>query len=153
MTATVFDKIVAFNKETTEALVKSSTAAYKGFEELSKATQDVLTKTVSSNDAAIKALLAVKSPTELADLQSRLLARAAGWLAPGGQLVYAVCSLEPSEGEDQAGRIALPIDPIRAEELPAGLIPTGQGWLRTEPGMLAPVGGLDGFFIARWRQG
>jgi len=90
---------------------------------------------------------------EMADLQSRLLARAAGWLAPGGQLVYAVCSLEPSEGEDQAGRIALPIDPIRAEELPAGLIPTGQGWLRTEPGMLAPVGGLDGFFIARWRQG
>jgi phasin family protein len=72
MTATVFDKIVAFNKETTEALVKSSTAAYKGFEELSKATQEVLTKTVSSNDAAIKALLAVKSPTELADLQSRL---------------------------------------------------------------------------------
>jgi len=70
--ASVFDKIVAFNKETTEALVKSSAAAYKGFEELTKATQEVLTKTVSTNDAAIKALLAVKSPTELADLQGRL---------------------------------------------------------------------------------
>ena len=30
-----------------------------------------------------------------------LLARAAGWVAPGGALVYATCSLEPAEGEAQ----------------------------------------------------
>jgi 16S rRNA (cytosine967-C5)-methyltransferase len=89
---------------------------------------------------------------EMAGLQTRLLLRAAGWLAPGGSLVYAVCSLEPAEGEDQAARVALPTDPIRADELPAGLIPTDAGWLRTDPGMLAPAGGLDGFFIARWQQ-
>ena len=72
MTANVIEKIVAFNKETTEAFVKSSTAAYKAFEELTKAAQAVATKTAAQNDAAIKALLAVKSPTELADLQGRL---------------------------------------------------------------------------------
>lgn len=89
---------------------------------------------------------------ELAELQSALLERAARWVKPGGRLVYATCSLEPAEGEAQARRIALPADPIRAEELPHGLAPTGEGWLRTDPGMLAEAGGLDGFFIARWKQ-
>ena len=88
---------------------------------------------------------------EMAELQQRMLARAQGWLAPGGRLVYAVCSMEREEGEDQATRIALAPDPIAAEELPAGLVPSAQGWLRTDPGMLADAGGLDGFFIARWR--
>jgi 16S rRNA (cytosine967-C5)-methyltransferase len=30
-------------------------------------------------------------------------------------------------------------------------LPTPEGWLRTDPAMLAETGGLDGFFIARWR--
>jgi len=88
---------------------------------------------------------------ELAAVQARLLARAAGWLAPGGRLVYAVCSLEPEEGEGQTLFFPLAPDPIRADELPAGLLPTAQGWLRTDPGMLAEAGGMDGFFVARWR--
>jgi 16S rRNA (cytosine967-C5)-methyltransferase len=88
----------------------------------------------------------------LAEQQRPLLARAAGWLAPGGRLVYAVCSLEPEEGEDQARALtALTTDPIAASELPEGIAPTPQGWLRTDPGMLAAAGGLDGFFVARWR--
>jgi 16S rRNA (cytosine967-C5)-methyltransferase len=87
---------------------------------------------------------------EMADLQTRLLERASAWLKPGGRLVYAVCSLEREEGEQQAQRIALPLDPIRAEELPAGLCPAPEGWLRTDPGMLAGQDGLDGFFIARF---
>jgi 16S rRNA (cytosine967-C5)-methyltransferase len=88
----------------------------------------------------------------LAELQGTLLARASGWLAPGGRLVYAVCSLEPEEGEDQARALtALTTDPIAASELPEGIAPTPQGWLRTDPGMLAAAGGLDGFFVARWR--
>jgi 16S rRNA (cytosine967-C5)-methyltransferase len=41
--------------------------------------------------------------------------------------------------------------PIGADELPAGLQPTSEGWLRTDPGMLAEAGGLDGFFVARWQ--
>ncbi len=87
---------------------------------------------------------------EMAELQAALIARACEWLKPGGTLVYAVCSLEREEGEDQAARIALTPDAIRAEELPAGLAPTANGWLRTDPGMLAQVGGLDGFFAGRW---
>jgi 16S rRNA (cytosine967-C5)-methyltransferase len=87
---------------------------------------------------------------EMVEVQANLLARVAGWLKPGGRLVYAVCSLETEEGEDQAAQVALPIDPVRAEELPLGLAPSAEGWLRTDPGMLADAGGLDGFFIARW---
>ena len=87
---------------------------------------------------------------EMAELQARLIERAAGWLAPGGTLVYAVCSLEREEGEDQAARIPLQPRPISPEELPAGLRPAAQGWLRTDPSMLASQGGLDGFLIARF---
>ncbi len=87
---------------------------------------------------------------EMAELQAKLLDRAAGFLAPGGRLVYAVCSLEPEEGEAQAARVKLTPDPIRADELPGGLVPTPEGWLHTDPGMLAEAGGLDGFFVARW---
>ena len=36
-----------------------------------------------------------------AELQARLLDRAADWVKPGGHLLYAVCSLEPEEGEAQ----------------------------------------------------
>jgi 16S rRNA (cytosine967-C5)-methyltransferase len=90
---------------------------------------------------------------EMAELQAGLLARAAGWLTPGGRLVYSVCSLEPAEGEAQAASVSLPADPILPQELPPGLAPTPEGWLRTDPGMIAGSGGLDGFFIARWRAG
>jgi 16S rRNA (cytosine967-C5)-methyltransferase len=88
----------------------------------------------------------------MAELQSRLLERAERWLKPGGRLVYAVCSLEPEEGEQRASRVRLAPDPIAADELSAGLQPTPEGWLRTDPGMLAEAGGLDGFFVARWRN-
>ena len=71
---------------------------------------------------------------------------------PGGRLVYAVCSLEREEGEEQAAKVRLAPDPVTADELPQGLAPTSEGRLRTDPGMLAEAGGLDGFFIARWRK-
>jgi len=88
---------------------------------------------------------------ELTELQATLLDRAACWVKPGGTLVYAVCSLEPEEGEAQAEAVTLTHDPIEPGEVPAGLALTPQGWLRTDPGMLPEVGGLDGFFMARWR--
>ena len=88
---------------------------------------------------------------EQTELQAALLERAVPWVKPGGTLIYAVCSLEPEEGEAQAARIALPLDPIRADELPTGLMLSADGYLRTDPGMLADAGGLDGFFVARWR--
>jgi len=87
---------------------------------------------------------------EMAELQAALLDRAKGWLKPGGIFVYATCSLEREEGEDQTSAVDLAPLPIGLENLPAGLEPTAEGWLRTDPGMLGEVGGLDGFFIARW---
>jgi 16S rRNA (cytosine967-C5)-methyltransferase len=90
---------------------------------------------------------------ELAVLQAKLLERAASWLAPGGTMVFATCSLERAEGEAQAGAVTLDPLPIAADELPAGIVPTPEGWLRTDPAMLAEAGGVDGFFSARWRRG
>ncbi|KLE34594.1 RsmB/NOP family class I SAM-dependent RNA methyltransferase [Aurantiacibacter luteus] len=84
-------------------------------------------------------------------LQTQLLERAANWLAPGGTLVYAVCSLEREEGEGVAATCDLLPAPVTADELPAGIQPTAEGQVRTDPGMLAEEGGLDGFFVARFR--
>ena len=89
---------------------------------------------------------------EMTEMQAALLARAAEWLKPGGTLVYAVCSMEREEGEGRAAGVDLAPLPIRADELPAGLEPTPEGWLRTHPGMLPDQGGLDGFFVARWTK-
>ena len=89
---------------------------------------------------------------EQAELQAALLERAVSWVKPGGTLVYAVCSLELEEGEAQAATVMLTPDPIRADELPTGIAPSADGYVRTDPGMLADAGGLDGFFVARWRN-
>ena len=90
---------------------------------------------------------------EMAELQAALLAGAARWLSPGGRLAYAVCSLEREEGEEIAKTCPLAPERIEATELPAGMSPSAEGWLRTHPGMLAHAGGMDGFFVARWRNG
>ncbi|PCD04478.1 SAM-dependent methyltransferase [Sphingomonas spermidinifaciens] len=94
---------------------------------------------------------------ETAELQAAMLARAADWVKPGGCLVYAVCSLEPDEGEDQlarflADRADYAIEAIRSDELPAGIEPRDGGTVRTLPTMLADAGRLDGFFITRLRR-
>ncbi|WBH15199.1 RsmB/NOP family class I SAM-dependent RNA methyltransferase [Sphingomonas radiodurans] len=91
---------------------------------------------------------------EMAALQARLLDRAAGWVRPGGRLVYATCSLEPAEGEEQLTRFLADhpeyrLEPPIADELPAGITPHPDGHLRILPGTLAAQGGCDGFFIAR----
>jgi 16S rRNA (cytosine967-C5)-methyltransferase len=87
---------------------------------------------------------------EAAALQRRLLAHAATLLRPGGTLIYAVCSLERDEGEAIVGAASdLRLDPVQEAELPAGINPAPEGWVRVLPGMLEEYGGLDGFFIAR----
>jgi 16S rRNA (cytosine967-C5)-methyltransferase len=96
-----------------------------------------------------------KGPADVATmvaLQQLLLAKAAGFVAPGGRLVYAVCSLEPEEGPDVVERfLAAHPDfaraPIAAAE--TDLAPSPAGDLRTHPAMLAEAGGMDGFFVAR----
>lgn len=93
----------------------------------------------------------VRQIEDMAELQSALIERAQNWLKPGGTLVYATCSLEEEEGEARAKAVNLARHPISANELPAGIAPSTEGWLRTDPGMLSEQGGLDGFFVARWR--
>ena len=93
---------------------------------------------------------------ELAEGQKKMLARAAGWLKPGGTLVYSVCSLEPEEGEAVveaflAERRDFEAAHIEAGELPAA-IPVEGNRVRILPGLFADAGGADGFFIARFRR-
>jgi 16S rRNA (cytosine967-C5)-methyltransferase len=88
----------------------------------------------------------------LTAVQDVMLANAAAMLRPGGRLVYAVCSLQPEEGEGAIARAAAPLrrDPILASELPA--LPeaiTPDGVLRTTPALWPTRGGMDGFFAAR----
>ncbi|WP_157216619.1 RsmB/NOP family class I SAM-dependent RNA methyltransferase [Flavisphingomonas formosensis] len=94
---------------------------------------------------------------ELAEQQRAMLLRAADWVKPGGTLVYAVCSLEPREGEAVADALieARPdyaLLPVENAELPDGLTPDRSGRVRVLPGMLADQGGADGFFVARFRR-
>jgi len=95
-------------------------------------------------------------PRVIADsaaLQSRLLARAAEWVRPGGTLVYSVCSLEPKEGEQVVADFLARHDRFEVGGtgplLPAFVVPTDRGFLRILPGLLESEGGLDGFFAAR----
>jgi 16S rRNA (cytosine967-C5)-methyltransferase len=79
---------------------------------------------------------------ESAELQGRLLTAAAEWVRPGGTLVYAVCSLEPEEGEEiVAAFLGQRTDYAMAEQR------------RILPGELEEQGGMDGFFTARLVRG
>jgi 16S rRNA (cytosine967-C5)-methyltransferase len=96
----------------------------------------------------------------LADLQRRLLERAARLTKAGGVMVFATCSLEPEEGEALADW-ALKTLPLEPESLGPGDIPGAraewfrEGRLRTLP-FHSPgngiSGGMDGFFAARFRR-
>jgi len=95
-------------------------------------------------------------------LQDALLDAAAAMLAPGGLLVYAVCSLEPAEGPARIAALLarnphLRRVPVRAREVPAlaALEPsalTPEGGLRTLPCHWAERGGMDGFYAARLQR-
>jgi 16S rRNA (cytosine967-C5)-methyltransferase len=96
--------------------------------------------------------------SRMAAEQDRLLRAASDMLRQGGILVYATCSLEPAEGSERTSAIlaaGLPLAhrPISAEEFgwPEELV-TPQGDLRTLPFHLAALGGLDGFYAARFER-
>ena len=97
-----------------------------------------------------------RSVAAAAEVQAAMIDAAVARVAPGGRLVYAVCSLERAEGEEQvaaalARHPTLSLEPIAPGELPAGIIPAAEGWLRTLPTLLADEGALDSFFAARFR--
>ena len=115
---------------------------------------------------------------KLAALQTRLLEAAVEMTAPGGLLVYCVCSLQPEEGERQIDALltrGAPVSrvPVGAQEIGGvGQAVTAAGDLRTLPsfwpGPGGPesggpelggpelggpeLGGMDGFFAARLRR-
>lgn len=94
---------------------------------------------------------------EMAELQAILLSHAAEWVKPGGTLLYATCSLERAEGEEQIERFLrlapeFAVHPVAIEELPSGIDPDPDGYVRTLPTMLDEEGRLDGFFVARLRR-
>ncbi|MEI9995970.1 MAG: transcription antitermination factor NusB [Rhizomicrobium sp.] len=89
---------------------------------------------------------------------SELLDAAANMVAPGGTLVFAVCSLEPEEGIEQAERFLardarFARQPVTADEV-FGMpeLIGAQGDLRTLPCHLGGKGGMDGFYAARFRR-
>jgi len=89
---------------------------------------------------------------ESAELQGRLLDRAAEWLKPGDTLVYSVCSLEPPEGEQVVTAFLDRHPGFRIDgptDLPGFVTPSPEGWVRILPDVLEAEGGLDGFFMAR----
>jgi len=103
----------------------------------------------------------LRSETDAANfaaLQDRLLAAALDMTAPGGLLVYCVCSLQPEEGPERITALitgGAPVErvPIAPAEV-AGLaeLVTPPGDLRTLPCHFAELGGLDGFYAARLRK-
>jgi 16S rRNA (cytosine967-C5)-methyltransferase len=80
-----------------------------------------------------------KAIAELSQVQRAMLARAAGWLKPGGTLIYSVCSLERQEGEQVAADFLAGHEDYALEEEH-----------RILPGAHADRGGADSFFIARF---
>jgi 16S rRNA (cytosine967-C5)-methyltransferase len=95
---------------------------------------------------------------QMAPLQTALLARAAKLTAPGGVLVYAVCSLDPQEGEHRVSHFLdshgdfqrLPVDVAAFGGDEGWLTPSGD--LRTLPCHMAERGGMDGFYAARLQR-
>lgn len=92
--------------------------------------------------------------TRLAETQNKLLNHALDILKSGGTLVYAVCSLQPEEGEQQISKIIsqrddislMPVDPAIIGGLKECI--TKRGEVRTLPFHLSELGGMDGFYAA-----
>ena len=102
-----------------------------------------------------------RSPRSVADLvrlQDKLLPKAAALTAPGGVLIYAVCSLQPDEGLPRVLKFLESMPDFRLIPIPAlpGLdLPNTRfegGVVRTLPSDMPKSGGLDGFFIAAFRR-
>ena len=95
----------------------------------------------------------------LTEVQDELLRAGAGMLAPGGTLVYAVCSLQKEEGPERVGALLADRPDLRRQPLVPeevfGLseLLTPKGDLRSLPCHLAEAGGMDGFYACRLLRG
>jgi 16S rRNA (cytosine967-C5)-methyltransferase len=94
--------------------------------------------------------------TRLLGIQSQLIASAARLVRPGGTVVFAICSMESEEQEAAlaaASGAGLVLDPLDASDCP-GLPDEAfrAGTVHTAPDIWAGQGGMDGFFIARFKR-
>ena len=94
----------------------------------------------------------------LAGFQTALIDHAIGLLRPGGILVYATCSLELEEGEQQA-HAAIARGKVERVKITPDEVGGNADWLtrsgdlRTLPFHTPGVpGGMDGFFATRLRR-
>ncbi|WP_026480819.1 RsmB/NOP family class I SAM-dependent RNA methyltransferase [Ahrensia sp. 13_GOM-1096m] len=101
--------------------------------------------------------------TKLAELQARMLTKAAQFVALDGVLIFSNCSLDPLEGEDVArvfadadnGFDVVPVEAAAITGLETCLTP--EGFVRTTPADFNREGnfdgsGLDGFFAAVFKR-
>ena len=106
-------------------------------------------------------ILHLRRPADVAAAcarQDRLLDNAAAMLAPGGALIYSVCSLQAEEGPERVAALlardgGLVRDPVRPAEV-GGLaeLVAPDGSVHSLPCHLADRGGMDGFYIARLKR-
>lgn len=97
----------------------------------------------------IKARLTPEAVGEMADLQAKLLDNAAALVASGGVLVYSVCSVFPAEGPQRIAAFLAAHPDFTPEPVPELGLPLQPA----EVGVFTvPVGGIDGFYIARLRR-
>lgn len=94
-----------------------------------------------------------KTTKDLEDLQQRLLNKAKDLLNDDGLLIYAICSLSNSEGEEQIQNFLtenpdfMLVNPVRTEILLKEAL-TPQGYIRLLPHHDTENAGHDGFFVA-----
>jgi 16S rRNA (cytosine967-C5)-methyltransferase len=86
---------------------------------------------------------------ELAALQSRILAAGAACVAPGGTLVYSVCTISRREGEMVLERFLREHPEFAAENLAEQLPQWAQAAAGPHLQLLPSREGTDGFFVAR----
>lgn len=96
----------------------------------------------------IKLRLTEEDVAAAARAQARMLATAATVTAPGGAVLYAVCSLTPDEGPDVVAAFLAGAPGFQAVrvELPLPSADVGPG------SFILPEDGADGFFVARLRR-
>jgi 16S rRNA (cytosine967-C5)-methyltransferase len=98
--------------------------------------------------------LAQDDPKLLAVRQRSLLAAAADIVAPGGSVVYSVCSMEPEEGDEVVRQFLASRPDFEIVDPRPHLSPDARPLVR-DPGFLETspiVHGIDGFFAARLKR-
>ncbi|WP_066381315.1 16S rRNA (cytosine(967)-C(5))-methyltransferase [Anabaena sp. CA = ATCC 33047] len=93
-----------------------------------------------------------ESVTELSQLQKQIISHTAGFVKPGGVLVYATCTLHPAENEDVVREFLAEnpnwqILPPSVDSAAASYA-TLEGWLKVWPHRQD----MDGFFMVRLRK-